>query len=117
MLYKFGRLPFGVKVPPAIFQQVMDTMLSDLDFAVAYLDDILMNCQNVEQYKEHLDKVFSRIQEHGFELKEFRCDFFLKKIKYLGHIMDNDGRRPDSERGDRNLRQASARKRLFLTKD
>ena len=41
-LYKFERLPFGVKVMPAIFQQVMDTMLSGLDFAVAYLDDILM---------------------------------------------------------------------------
>ena len=39
-LYKFGRLPFGVKVTPAIFHQVMDTTLSDLDFNVAYLDDI-----------------------------------------------------------------------------
>ena len=47
-LYKFGRLPFGVKFAPEIFQQVMDTMLSDLDFAVTCLDDILMNCQNVE---------------------------------------------------------------------
>ena len=30
----------------------MDIMLSDLDFAVAYLDDILMNSQNVEQHEE-----------------------------------------------------------------
>ena len=41
-LYKFGRLPFGVKVMPVIFQEVMDTMLSDLDFSVAYSDDILI---------------------------------------------------------------------------
>ena len=34
-LYKFERLPFGVKVVPVIFQQVIDTMLSGLDFAVA----------------------------------------------------------------------------------
>ena len=47
-LHKFGRLPFSVKVAPTIFQQIMDTMLSDLDFVVAYLDDILMNSQNVE---------------------------------------------------------------------
>ena len=46
-LYKFGRFRFGVKAAPAIFLQVMDTMLSDLDFEVAYLDDILMNSQNV----------------------------------------------------------------------
>ena len=50
-LYKFGHHPFGIKVVPAIFQQVMDTMLSDLDFAVAYLDNILMGSQNVEQIK------------------------------------------------------------------
>ena len=39
-LYKFNRLAFGVKVAPAIFQQAMDAMLGDLDFATAYLDDI-----------------------------------------------------------------------------
>ena len=50
-LYKFRPLPFGVKVATVIFQQVIDTMLSDLDFTVAYLDDILMKSQNVEQHK------------------------------------------------------------------
>ena len=39
---------FGDKVAPAIFQRAMDTMLSDLDFVIAYLDDILMNSQTVE---------------------------------------------------------------------
>ena len=39
---KFERLSFGVKVALAIFLQVMDTMLSGFDFAVACLDDILM---------------------------------------------------------------------------
>ena len=39
----------GVSVAPAIFQ-VMDIRLSDLDFAVAYLDDKLMTSQNVETH-------------------------------------------------------------------
>ena len=39
-LYKFNRLAFGVKVVPAIFQQVIDATLGDLDFITAYLDDI-----------------------------------------------------------------------------
>ena len=73
----------------------MDTLLSDLDFAVAYLDDILMNSQNVEQHKEHVHKVFSRIQEYGFKLKESKCDFFMENIKYLGFIIDKDVRKPD----------------------
>ena len=74
----------------------MDTMLNDLNFAVAYLNDILMNCQNVEQYKEHVHKVFKRNQEYGFKLKESKCDFFIE-IKYLEYIIDKDVRRPDPE--------------------
>ena len=45
-LYKFNRLPFGLKVSPSIFLQIMDTMLAGLDFATAYLDDILIKSKD-----------------------------------------------------------------------
>ena len=96
-IYKFKCLLFGVMVAPAIFQQVMDTMLSGPDFAVAYLDDILMKCKSIIEHKEHIHKVFTKIQDYGFKLKETKCDFFTQKIKYLGHIIDKDGRRSDPE--------------------
>ena len=67
-LYKFEHLPFGVKVAPATFQQVMDTMLSGLYFAVAYLDDILMKSKSIIEHKEHVHKVFTKIQDYGFKL-------------------------------------------------
>ena len=54
-----------------------------------------MNSQNVEQHKEHVHKVFSRIQEYGFKLNESKCNFFMEKIRYLGYIINKDGRRPD----------------------
>ncbi len=41
-LFKFLRLTFGIKIAPAIFQQVIDTIFSGLDFAIVYLDDILI---------------------------------------------------------------------------
>ena len=74
-LYKFERLPFGVKVVPAIFQQVMDTILSGLDFAVGYFDDILMKSKSIIKHKEHVYKVFfTKIQDHGFKLKDTKCE-------------------------------------------
>lgn len=76
----------------------MDTMLGGLDFSTAYLDDILINSKSLEQHWEHIHKVFSQIQDYGFKIKEGKCDFFMKEIKYLGHIIDKDGRRPDPER-------------------
>ena len=78
-LYKFERLPFGVKVTLDIFQQVMDTMLTELEFVIAYLDYILMNSQSANQHKAHIYKVFKRIQDYGFKLKEGQCDFLWKK--------------------------------------
>ena len=97
-LYKFNRLAFGVKVALAIFQQVMDAVLGDLDFADAYLDDILITSKSVTEHRKHIMCVFDKLQEYGFKVKEAKCDFFLTEIKYLGHIIDKDGRRPDPYR-------------------
>ena len=67
-LYKFECLPFRVKVAPAIFQQVMDPMLSGLDFAVDYLDDILMKSKSIIEHKKHVHKFFIKIQGYGLKL-------------------------------------------------
>ena len=93
-----NRLAFEVKVAPVIFQQVMDSMLGDLDFAFAYLDDILITSKSVTEHRKHIMCVFDKIQEYGFKAKEAKCDFFLSEIKYLGHIINKDGRRLDPDR-------------------
>ena len=46
----------------------MDTMLAGLNFAMAYLDDILIKSENLEEHKNHVREVFKRIQEYGFKL-------------------------------------------------
>ena len=60
-LYKFNRLSFGVKVVPAIFQQAMDTILGDLDFTTAYLDDILITSKSVTEHRKHIMCVFDKL--------------------------------------------------------
>ena len=97
-LYKFDSLVFRIKVVPAIFQQVMDTMLGGFDLTFAYLDDIVISSKTKELHREHLNKVSAQIRKFGFKVKEAKCDFCMNKIKYLGHINDKDGRRPDPER-------------------
>ena len=96
-LFKFESLPFGIKVAPAISQEVMDTILDGLDFAIAYLDDIIIISKSKEQHREHVRRILSQIQEFGFKVKEEKYKFFLEVIKYLGYIIDKDGRRPDPD--------------------
>ncbi|XP_029647992.1 uncharacterized protein K02A2.6-like [Octopus sinensis] len=59
-LFEFKRLPFGVKVAPSIFQQVMDSMLDDCDFAIVCLDDIRIKSELHERRLEHVKRVFEK---------------------------------------------------------
>uniref|UniRef100_A0A914HNG7 RNA-directed DNA polymerase n=1 Tax=Globodera rostochiensis TaxID=31243 RepID=A0A914HNG7_GLORO len=93
--YCMKRLPFGVKPAPGVFQSIMDKMLAGLDFATAYLDDILVVSGSQEEHIKHLKEVFIRIQSYGFRVKPEKCTFFRDQIKYLGQIIDKNGRRPD----------------------
>ena len=76
----------------------MDIILGGLDFAIAYLDDILIASRSMKQHTDHIYQVFKRLQDYGFKIQENKCEFFLQRIKYLGHIIDKDGRRPNPDR-------------------
>ena len=78
--YKINRLQYGIKVVPTIFQKIMDTMLADLDFATAYIDDILIKSKNREDHAKHVTEVLKIIKEFGFKLSMEKCEFF--SIKY-----------------------------------
>ena len=63
-------------------------MLVGLNFAMAYLDDILIKSENLEEHKNHVREVFKRIQEYGFKLGPEKCEFCMI---YLGQIIDHEG--------------------------
>ena len=96
-LYQFTRLPFGVKTAPAIFQSIMDNLISGLEGTVAYLDDILVVGRSEEELQSRIERLLKRITEYGFHLRPDKCEFFLKSIKYLGFIFGSEGRYPDPE--------------------
>jgi hypothetical protein len=47
---------------------------------------------------ERLDKVFTRLKEHGLKLKGKKCHFFKPQVKYLGHIISPKGIATDPEK-------------------
>ncbi|CAH8589626.1 unnamed protein product [Dicrocoelium dendriticum] len=96
-LYQYNRLPFGVKTAPAIFQQVMDAMLTGVTGAAAYLDGIIIMGSTQDELFQRLDDVLQRIKDYGFRLRADKCKFFLKSIKFLGFVINENGRRPDPE--------------------
>ena len=70
-LYEYCVMPFGLTNLPASFQRWMNEILSEyLDiFCVAYLDDILIFLQNLEDHQRHVQTILRRDEETGLALK------------------------------------------------
>nr|XP_049467005.1 uncharacterized protein K02A2.6-like [Anopheles coluzzii] len=97
-LYAYNRLPPGVKTAPGAFQQLMEVMLAGLGGVAVYLDDIVVGGPNEEVHMKNLRAVLKRIEEYGFTIRLDNCSFQKKQIKYLGHLLDSKGLRPDPAR-------------------
>ena len=89
--YEFLMVPFGLAQAPAYFLLLMNKVLKGLKFAMTYLDDIIIFSQDELQHLEHLEVVFSHLQEAGLKMKRSKCDFFKSEIHYLGHLISPEG--------------------------
>ncbi|KAM7520835.1 hypothetical protein LguiB_019797 [Lonicera macranthoides] len=83
-------MPFGLTNAPATFSTLMNQVLRGYldDFVVVYLDDIVVYSESMEEHEEHLKKVFERLRKHELYLKLSKCSFAQKRIKFLGHIIE-----------------------------
>jgi len=70
-------------------------MGNDTPFCCAYIDDILVYSDDVEQHVQHLQQVFLRLRSVGLLLHPKKCRFAEPSVLYLGHIVSKDGILPD----------------------
>jgi hypothetical protein len=87
--YEFVVVPFGLTNAPATFMCLMNNVLNKfLDiFVLVFIDDILIYSKNREEHQEHLKLVLQVLREHQLYSKFSKCDFFQKKVHYLGHVI------------------------------
>ena len=98
--YECNRLPFGLTNSPATFQRLMQKIMGDLHLrsCLIYLDDIIIFSKTVEEHFVRLQEVLIRLQEAGLKLKPSKCLFLHKRLRYLGHIVSEDGVECDPDR-------------------
>ena len=98
--YKCKVLPFGLTNGPATYQRYMNDVLFDYldDFCTAYLDDILIYSDNELNHDAHVHKVLQRLQDAGLQADIKKCEFSVKRTKYLGFIISTDGIEVDPEK-------------------
>jgi len=64
-LFKFLRLPFGLRNAAQTFQRLMDRIFGDLPFCFVYLDDILVFSPDFTTHAAHLRDVLLLCRQHG----------------------------------------------------
>ena len=92
--YEYIKVPFGLAQAPAYFQELMTGILKDFNFAIAYLDDIIIFSKTPQEHLSHIRKVFKKLKSANLSMKKSKCNFFSKEIQYLGHILSATGIRP-----------------------
>lgn len=98
--YEFLRMPFGLKNAPATFQRAMDSVLYGLqgERCFVYLDDIVVFASSLQEHEQKLTEVFDRLRKHGLKVQPDKCEFLRKEVAYLGHIISNEGVKPNPEK-------------------
>ena len=90
--YEFNAVPFGLAEAPAYFQQLISIVLQDCsDFAMVYLDDIIIFSQNEQEHLKHIESIFKKLKKAGLKLEESKCNFFKQEIHYLGNLISVGG--------------------------
>ena len=105
-MFKFLRMPFGLANAAQAFQRLMDTVCQGLDFTFVYIDDILVASKDTETHKQHLTKLFSRLQEHGLVINVSKCKFGQNSLDFLGHQITSEGIMPLPEKVEAIIRLA-----------
>lgn len=98
--YEFLRMPFGLANAPATFQRMINNILGKLRFdkVIAYLDDILIPSNSIEEGLGTLKEVLQLIFQENLKLNIDKCSFLQPSISFLGYEISEEGIRPGDQK-------------------
>ncbi len=92
-LYEYTVMSFGLTNAPAYFMNLMNKVFMEfLDkFVVVFIDDILIYSKSEEEHATHLRLILETLREHQLYAKFSKCEFWLKEVGFLGHVLSAGG--------------------------
>jgi hypothetical protein len=92
-LFEYTVMSFGLTNALAYLMNLMDKVfMKFLDkFVVVFIDDILVYSKTEEEHAEHLRLVLGTLREHQLYAKFSKCEFWLKEVGFLGHVISVGG--------------------------
>jgi hypothetical protein len=92
-LFEYLVMSFGLTNASAHFMYLMNSVfMPKLDkFVVVFIDDILIYSRSIEEHEEHLRIVLQRLRDHQLYAKFSKCEFWIKEVSFLGHVVSPEG--------------------------
>ncbi|CAH8641808.1 unnamed protein product [Schistosoma rodhaini] len=97
-LFKYNFLPFGLSCSPAIFQEVMNKIVSDIEGVEVYQDDLIVHGADKVVHDQRLIALLRRLIEKNITVNPNKCSFSVSSFECLGYLVDGNGFRPDMKR-------------------
>lgn len=89
--YEFLMMAFGLTNALASFLDLMNRVFKEcLDqFVIIFVDDILI--WSKKEHKYHLCTILQILREKKHYAKFKKCEFWIKQVSFLGHVISKDG--------------------------
>jgi hypothetical protein len=83
---------FGLTNAPAYFMYLMNKVFMEHQdkFVMVFIDDILIYSRCEEEHEEHLCLALQKLQENRLYAKLSKCEFWMKQVTFLGHIISKE---------------------------
>ncbi|GKE45806.1 putative reverse transcriptase domain-containing protein, partial [Tanacetum coccineum] len=91
--YEFQVTPFGLTNAPVVFMLLMNRVCKPyLDrFVIVFIDDILIYSKSRKEHEGHLKLILNLLKKEELYAKFSKCEFWLSKVQFLGHVIDSEG--------------------------
>ena len=98
--YVFLVMPFGLTNALTAFMDLMNRVFQPyLDrFFIVFMDDILVYSDSPEEHSEHLRIVLQTLREWQLYAKLSKCQFWLDRVAFLGHVISVEGVSADPQK-------------------
>ncbi|KAL0544742.1 hypothetical protein IC582_019865 [Cucumis melo] len=86
-------MSFGLTNAPVVFMDLMNIVFKDFidTFVIIFIDDILVHSKTEAEHEEHLRMVLKTLRTNKLYAKFSKCEFWLKHVSFLGHVVSKDG--------------------------